>query len=262
MYKKCIIVLTFLISLLFPYIKSNAAEDVYTTILEGFQKKDSYIDLSEFGLSKNDADLDPTIKAVMFDNPELYWACDWYSRSVSGNMLKGIYPMYYEKCEDDVAFNAAVDSIVNYVNTLDDPIKKVKYIHDYLLLSTVYDVDISKGTARTDIPNIARSPYGALINHSTVCMGYSRAFQLIASKTGINSITVTNLGGTHVWNMVEIGDRWFHLDINNDRVAKAGTTGYIIYDYFLIPNEVAREFDTYKEWVIFSKYEWKNLIGG
>ena len=43
MYKKCIIVLTLLISLLFPYIKSNAAEDVYTTILEGFQEKDSYI---------------------------------------------------------------------------------------------------------------------------------------------------------------------------------------------------------------------------
>lgn len=262
MSKKCIIVSILLISLLCPNTKSYAAEDVYTAILEGFQKKDPYIDLSEFGLSKNDADLDPTIKAVMFDNPELYWACDWYSRVPSGSMLEGICPMYYENCDDDAAFNTVVDAIANYVNTLEDPVEKVKYIHDYLLLSTVYDVGISKGTARTDIPDIARSPYGALINHSTVCMGYSRAFQLIASKAGINSITVTNPDRTHVWNMVQIGDRWFHLDINNDRVAKAGTTGYIIYDYFLIPNEVVREFDTYKEWVIFSKDDWKSLIGG
>jgi len=243
--KKYFIVLALLICLLFPCTKSYAAEDVYTAILEGFQKKELYIDLSAFSLSRNDSNLDSTIKAVMFDHPELYWANDWYTRASSGNMLTGIYPMYYENCDDEAAFNAVVDGIVNYVKTIEDPVEQIKYIHDYLLLSTVYDVGISKGTARTDIPNIARSPYGALINHSTVCMGYSRAFQLIASKIGINSITVTNPDRSHVWNIVQIGDNWFHLDINNDRVAKAGTTGYIIYDNFLIPNETVKEFDTY-----------------
>ncbi len=108
---------------------------------------------------------------------------------------------------------------------------KVKYFHDYIILNTTYDLNA---------PN-PYSIYGALIEGRAVCEGYAKSFSYLASKVGIETILVTGYAGTekHMWNMVKLGNNWYHIDLTWDDPVTSLDDDYIQYDYFCIDtNEI------------------------
>ena len=113
--------------------------------------------------------------------------------------------------------------------------KDVKKIHDFLVDNVEYDQkNEAIGTYTI---------YGALVEKKCVCEGYTRAFKYITDSVGIKSIimqgTATNTQGKsekHAWNAVNIGNKWYLLDVTWDDPVIVGN-GVILqsthYRYFL-----------------------------
>ncbi len=111
---------------------------------------------------------------------------------------------------------------------------KEKRIHDYVVETVSYDYSVIE-----NIDNFTTMPhdfdlYGAMVEGSAVCEGYSKLFQFICYCVGINSTQVvgTSGGGNHMWNAVLIDQEWYQIDVTwND------TEKIISYSYFNLTNE-------------------------
>ncbi|NFI55875.1 transglutaminase domain-containing protein [Clostridium botulinum] len=116
------------------------------------------------------------------------------------------------------------DKLIN--NNMSD-YEKVKIINDYLVNRYEYDYTLSSSNV-----------YSALTTNYTVCQGYSLTAYKMLKNVGIESrIGVgTNKGASHSWNIVKIGDSWYHLDITNNDSTRSNKY-FLVSDEFLEENE-------------------------
>lgn len=91
--------------------------------------------------------------------------------------------------------------------------EKVEKIYSYLGTSTVYE---TKGLKEYNSYSVY-SPMALLKEGVGVCNAYSGLFKLLAEEAGleVREVFGTNKanGLSHVWNMVKIGDTWYHIDL-------------------------------------------------
>ena len=66
------------------------------------------------------------------------------------------------------------------------------------------------------------NPYGVLKYHNAVCVGYATTFRLFMQMCGIECKVVHNSERYHSWDLVKLGDGWYHTDIYSD----VGSSGY------------------------------------
>ncbi|MGD9568759.1 MAG: stalk domain-containing protein [Sedimentibacter sp.] len=101
--------------------------------------------------------------------------------------------------------------------------EKVKAVHDYIVLNSKYDISME-----------LYSDYDLLTQGSAVCNGYSLLTYNMLNKLNIPVELVTGTGNnqSHIWNMVKLGDYWFHLDTTWDDPVP--DTDAISYDYYML----------------------------
>ncbi len=161
--------------------------------------------------------------AVFYDNPHFFYMNNLYG--LEGYEKDG--EPYYNTILLTYSMNAderltAFDTLDKVVNTIvkgapktTDEYETELYLHKELTKRCVYDDAAAKGEY-TDNPS-AYSAYGALVNGKAVCEGYSRAMQLLLKKCGIASTPVLGssieTGEQHMWNMVTINGKDYHLDV-------------------------------------------------
>ncbi len=82
------------------------------------------------------------------------------------------------------------------------------------------------------------TPYGCLVENSAVCEGYSKAMQILLSAVGIKCRTVVGARGSepHMWNIVQIGGNWYHLDVTWD-----SSSSLQKYNYFNIDDDTVQK---------------------
>ena len=103
--------------------------------------------------------------------------------------------------------------------------QKIKSIYDYICSSVRYDYD----NLTDDSYTLKFSAYAALVDKKAVCQGYASLFYRMAVDAGIDARVIAgDAGGSHAWNIVRLGKRYFNVDSTWD----AGKTD-TIYDYFL-----------------------------
>lgn len=80
-------------------------------------------------------------------------------------------------------------------------------IAKFILSNTRYDKTLEK-----------YSSYDALIGKEAVCQGYATLFYRMATKAGLSvrMIEGTLDGNNHMWNMVKLGNSWYHVDLTNE----------------------------------------------
>lgn len=80
----------------------------------------------------------------------------------------------------------------------------------------------------------AHNAYGALVDGKAVCDGYTKAFQYLLQRVGIQSFMVTGIGNgvKHAWNIVRIDGKYYNVDLTWD-----DQKSDIIYTYFNITDE-------------------------
>lgn len=163
-------------------------------------------------------DAKTAIQMIIRDYPEFFW---FYQEQFTygydpsrDNALTSITPKY--KLHESVisysdpkldqaisAFNAKVDAMVSAIpSTKITHYEKALYLHDALAAAVEYVDTHNDQTA-----------YGALVEGEAVCAGYTRAYQCLLKKVGIDSWYVTgqslNPQGNpedHAWNLVLIYD--------------------------------------------------------
>lgn len=176
--------------------------------------------------------LSDIMNAVYNDHPELFWVDTAYSYGfIKSGSVVTVTLTYndtiqnIEKAQYD--FDKKVEAIVSAASAKSTDIEREKYVHDYLMQNVEYDVNAAMN----------QSAYSALVTGSSVCAGYSRAFQHILMRLDIPCyyVTGTAAGGDHAWNLVALGSDFYNVDASWDDAA--GTVyGSLNYGYFNVPD--------------------------
>lgn len=126
--------------------------------------------------------------------------------------------------------NNKIEEIVQKeVKNEKDKKKIIKIIHDYIIDHTKYD---KQRTDNNIINYQSNTAYGVLFEGYGICSGYSDAMALFLNYYDIPNFKVAS--ENHVWNAVNLDNKWYHLDLTwDDPIITSGED--IIDDaYFLI----------------------------
>jgi len=161
-------------------------------------------------------DLFTVMYSVYYDNPEMFWwACNyryWWNSDTVITKIEFTYLFEKEKMQDVYdQFLSMSFPIVFYAALLDNDIDKVKYIHDYLCKSIVYDYDaFNSGNYGGKL----QTAYSAICEYKTVCAGYSRAFAYYCQQLGIPCVVLSGSG--HAWNIITLDGNTYQMDVTWD----------------------------------------------
>lgn len=109
--------------------------------------------------------------------------------------------------------NNKVDKILNEnVNNNMPPKEKIRVIHDYIIDHTEYDK--LKYENKNDDTYKSNTAYGVLIEGYGTCNGYADAMEIFLDKINIINYKISN--EEHIWNLVYLDGKWYHLDLTWD----------------------------------------------
>lgn len=115
--------------------------------------------------------------------------------------------------EEIEKINEVVDKVIGDKINNDMPTQeKIKVIHDYIIDNTLYDKlkndDIRNTTYKS------QTAYGALIEGYATCNGYADAMAIFLNKLNVINYKISN--DKHIWNLVYLDGKWYHLDLTWD----------------------------------------------
>lgn len=109
--------------------------------------------------------------------------------------------------------NNKVDKILNEnVNNNMPPKEKIRVIHDYIINHTEYDK--LKYENKNDDTYKSNTAYGVLNEGYGTCNGYADAMEIFLDKMNIINYKISN--EEHIWNLVYLDGKWYHLDLTWD----------------------------------------------
>ena len=109
--------------------------------------------------------------------------------------------------------NNKVDKILNEnVNNNMPPKEKIRVIHDYIIDHTEYDK--LKYENKNNDTYKSNTAYGVLIEGYGTCNGYADAMEIFLDKMNIINYKISN--EEHIWNLVYLDGKWYHLDLTWD----------------------------------------------
>lgn len=217
---------------IFYYDQLNDKEKAYYNLLLDASKTFSTSIHGDF--SFNVDDFQNALYAFTYDYPAYYWWRSGLKTSISNNAFNS----YCDETNDvEGNYNKIIeikDAILSECKD-DNNYKYIKNIHDYLVNNISYSYDDENGH------NLS----GSLIDKRAVCDGYALAFKYLTNEAGFNCIGAdgqaieNNEIIEHAWNYVELNNKWYLVDCTwDDAVYEGESEGHLIYDYFLLTNEM------------------------
>ena len=142
---------------------------------------------------------------------------------------KIVYRKIYDVEAKQKELDEAVRAVVSGADGLDGDEYKVRYINDLLVRKCRYVAGDDKEFAATS--------YGCIVEGEANCEGYAKAFDLLASELGLESVLITGVtdeGENHAWNQVRVGGEWYNIDVT---WADTDVTGEMRHMYYLCSDE-------------------------
>lgn len=200
----------------------------YKRLFEAVQSGSGKCNVEDLNLTQSD--MERICFAFDCDNGQFLsisgeYGCETYSDS--GNVANLFATTRTNSNES--SFKAKADQIIAAAKTKANDYEKLKYIHDTIINNCVYYSNYS-----SDEKFVFRAD-GPLVYGKAVCGGYSKAFMYFAQELGIPCVCVMGTAkGEHMWNMVKLGDSWYHIDLTWDDPIASDGSDILRYDYFLI----------------------------
>lgn len=187
-----------------------------------------------YGEQMPEQDIRKSIYAFECDNPLVFWVVNMFGFYYSGsNTVIELYSLIspYECDECICNMNARIDQIISALPQGMSEFDRELYLHDFLIENCSYDTDAM--WQKDDWA--AFTCYGALVNQSAVCEGYSKAMQALLSYAQMQCGIVSGVSGQslHMWNVVMVDSNWYHLDVTWD-----DSKDMKVYDYFNVSDKV------------------------
>lgn len=162
--------------------------------------------------------------AFTADNPQFYFLGNTYSYEgyrVNGTDYYDVFCLTLtmeanKRREAGAQLEAAVNELLSTVPESASAYETERMLHDALVARVTYDTETAASESPAEYRPAAFTAYGALVEGSAVCEGYSRAMQLLLHRAGIACTLVSGSstdGVSHMWNLVEIDERSYHLDV-------------------------------------------------
>lgn len=182
---------------------------------------------------------DRVFGALLSDNPDLFFVGRKCSIATKG--LQTTFRVEYTVDKSEYAamkqkFDGVCEKVISSLTDPDNEWQTELEIHDYIIANCEYMLDENEASYSTS--------YGALVDGKAACEGYSKAAKLLLDKAGIRNGVVSgeaeNEDGDvspHMWNAVEIGGEFYHLDCTwDDPVSDDGSESKT-YFYFNLDDE-------------------------
>ena len=187
-----------------------------------------------------------SIAAFINDHPEVFYIESQYSTyTLSGfdGDIGYIKLNYTEPTLEDVnlkieAIKQKTQEYTEGIQNLSDYEKEL-YIHDKLAQNVTY-------SNLEDLPRAYHTAEGPFLENIGVCDGFTKTLQILYDQLGIDSIIVLGVldDNPHAWNLVNIEDNWYHVDLTSSR-SIVEETGIITHAYFNLSDERMQKIATF-----------------
>ena len=212
----------------------NVDENLVYDSANGFQTR--YFNIYDYNITL--ANIDKLITKV-YERPELFYNAGIWYRYYSNGLVNDICVQYYlnqEQIDSELKkINKETEKFINGCDSTWTNLEKILYTHDYICKSVNYNYTAANSDAtQTDLTKIYWRTHrlnGVLVDKSPVCDGYARAMVYLLEKIGISSSLVTSTSMNHAWNLVNLNNKYYHVDSTWDDM---NCDGRAIYEYFLV----------------------------
>lgn len=219
------LVLNYKVNTGYNFLSSQQEKDCYKLLekhcghISNNKSENGFYPIEQFTIKNSKLSVE-TIKKVLYaiqnDDPDIFWIASTFS--------------YQYTKKDTILKLYSIFSKDEKINAEKKLKAKEMILHNYIVNNCEYDKFSSSYKIFTC--------YGCLVENKAVCEGYSKAMQLLMNVVGINSITVvgSSKDEPHMWNIVKINDKCYHLDVTWDGVGGLGQ-----YNYFNVNDEIIKK---------------------
>ena len=214
--------------------KNDDIKNIFYTILNSGDTKFSFYCDSEYKSCLKDVktffnDKDILANINNFIHPYNSFSNIKVSISNYGKIEVEIIPVY--NSEEINFINNEIDNFIkNNINNNQSTNDKIKLFHDYIINNAKFDTSVENSIDKSNSDSY--KAYGLLKNHLAICGGYSDTMAIYLNKLGIKNYRISTT--EHVWNLVKIDNKWYHLDATWDDPVTSDNSNMLMYDYFLI----------------------------
>lgn len=200
-------------------------DGAFVTLYEAMSSCAEYADLSPYKIdTKYIAQL---YSDVLHASPELFYADNTvtYFYDSDNRVTKVEFGYTFEENEREEAmrtYEREIDYIVSLVDPAMSETEKALFVHDYMIASYSYDTEVSNFDALS-----------LLSERCGVCRAYSLAYMAVLRELGIDAVMVTSEEMNHAWNLVKIGEAWYHVDLSFDDPSP-DRPGRVLHENFLL----------------------------
>lgn len=200
----------------FESLETKTERQVYREVLSSLENCEEKTELS----TTDEGMLEQVFQRVMADHPEIFYA-DGYSAAAykkNGEAVRLVFSGSYTMDEQQIASRRVLleNTVKTWMDGLDsasgereeggpiDDYGRVKYLYEYLILHTDYEMN------SPDSQNIC----SVLLQGKSVCQGYAKAMQYLCQRAGIPAMLVTGTvdGRGHAWDLVRMDGEWYYVD--------------------------------------------------
>ena len=228
--------------------KTDLINNIYTIVDSGiseysFYCSDEYINCLE---DIKDVATDNELMTIInnFTNPYNSFNKLYVTTNTIGKITIKVEKLY---TSDDI--NYLNDYMNNFlINNLNDSMsnrEKIKTFHDYIINNTSYDKEKAneiKNNIHTENTLESHKATGVLKNHIALCSGYTDAMAIFLNKINVPNYKIST--DSHIWNVVNLDNTWYHLDMTwDDPVLDTGRE-ILIDEFMLITNNELKEKNT------------------
>lgn len=215
----------------------DAQKAIYRLMYDGLSTMGSEITipLTYSGTEISNDDINYAYQSITFDHPEIFYT-EGYQISKYEDCYK-IYPSY-SKTEEEIKSQTIKNieyekSAIGNIKT-DDEYKKAKFIYEYIIKHTEYDIRTK------DTSNIC-----SIVNDGKgVCEGYAKMMMTLLNMEGIEAIVIPGYikgsGTSHMWNAAKIDGEWYLIDPTwgDSKFNEGGESPEVRYDYFCVTDNM------------------------
>jgi len=186
---------------------STAQQKAYYAIYQALCKEEAQVSIS--GFSPDEAV--EIFYMVMEDRPELFWvkfSLSYIDYTDSTTLIFSYSHTGSDRASLQTQIEANTAAVLSQAQVLSD-YERHKLIFTWLADTVTYTKD------SPDSQTIVSS----LVNHESVCSGYTRAMQYLLQRLGIEALYVSGYtikpdreGGAHAWVISSINGQYYHSD--------------------------------------------------
>lgn len=131
--------------------------------------------------------------------------------------------------------NKVQQNVIKKAKRIKDPVKRARYIHDWIATNVRYDYK--------PVSDLSWTTYAAAVKKSSRCLGYATLYRDMCNKVGLSCTVVVGKttpkgrANEHAWNKIVIKGKTYYVDTTWDasKTKKAKTT-YFMKTYSWMKN--------------------------